>query len=183
MLKLIIFIIVSAGISYISRASLRFPHSHGFYRFFAWEAILALILLNMEHWFRNPFSMRQIVSWLLLIASLFLAAHGFRLLRVIGKPDTERREKIPMIGFEKTTTLVTVGAFKYIRHPLYSSLFFLGWGVFFKDPSWLGGVLSLAATIFLAATAKVEETENIHFFGPAYQMYMKRTKMFIPFLF
>ncbi len=183
MLKLIIFIIVSAGIVYVSRASLRFPRSHGFYRFFAWESILALILLNLEYWFRNLFSIHQIVSWLLLITSLFLVVHGVYLLRVIGKPDNERSEDVPMIGVEKTTALVTVGAFKYIRHPLYSSLLFLGWGVFFKDPSWLGGALALAATIFLVATAKVEETENIRFFGPAYQTYMKRTKMFIPFLF
>jgi protein-S-isoprenylcysteine O-methyltransferase Ste14 len=76
-----------------------------------------------------------------------------------------------------------VGAYKYIRHPLYSSLLFLAWGVFFKDPSWLGGILALAATIFLVVTAKVEEAEDIRFFGPAYQIYRKQTKMFIPFLF
>lgn len=104
-------------------------------------------------------------------------------MRVIGKPDTERRKDVPMLGLEKTTALVTVGVFKYIRHPLYSSLLFLGWGVFFKDPSWLGSALVLTATIFLVATAKVEEAENIRFFGSDYQTYMKQTKMFIPFLF
>jgi len=167
----------------VSRASLRFPRSHGFYRFFAWEFILALILLNLELWFRDPFSIHQIISWLLLIVSIFLVMHGVHLLRIIGKPDTERREDGPMIGIEKTTTLVTAGAFKYIRHPLYSSLLFLGWGVFFKDPSWLGSALVLTATTFLVATAKVEEAENIRFFGSDYQTYMKQTKMFIPFLF
>jgi protein-S-isoprenylcysteine O-methyltransferase Ste14 len=118
-----------------------------------------------------------------LIISLFLVVHGVYLLRVIGKPDTERRGDAPMIEVERTAALVTVGAFNYIRHPLYSSLLFLGWGVFLKDSSWLGGALALAATIFLVATAKVEETENIRFFGPVYQTYMERTKMFIPFLF
>ena len=183
MLRLIIFIVASAGIAYVSRASLRVPRSHGFYRFFAWEFIIALVLLNLERWFRNPFSIYQVISWLLLIVSIFLLVHGVHLLRTIGKPDEKRIEDVPMIGIEKTTALVTVGAFKYIRHPLYSSLFFLTWGVFFKGPSLLAGILALTATIFLLATAKVEEAENTRFFGAAYQTYMRQTKMFISFLF
>jgi protein-S-isoprenylcysteine O-methyltransferase Ste14 len=50
-------------------------------------------------------------------------------------------------------------------------------------PSWPGGLLALASTLLLLATAKAEESENIRYFGPAYSEYMKRTKMFIPFLF
>lgn len=182
MFKLITFIFASAGIAYVSRASLRSPGSHGFYRFFAWELILALFLLNVNDWFRDPFSAHQIVSWLTLILSAFLVVHGIHLLRKVGKPDNQRDKDGPTISFEKTTTLIQVGAFKYIRHPLYSSLLFLAWGVFFKAPSWAGGALALSATAFLVATAKVEEAEDIRFFGPAYQAYMKHTKMFIPFL-
>jgi protein-S-isoprenylcysteine O-methyltransferase Ste14 len=181
-LKLIIFVVASAGIIYVSRASLRSLGSHGFYRFFAWEAILALVLRNLDYWFHEPFSLTQIVSWLCLCLSLFLVIHGIQLLRMIGKPDF-RRNDTSLIGMEKTTTLVTVGAYRYIRHPLYSSLLFLAWGVFLKSPSWLGGSLAIAATAFLTATAKVEETENTHYFGSAYREYMKQTKMFIPFLF
>lgn len=66
---------------------------------------------------------------------------------------------------------------------MYSSLLFLAWGIFFKAPSWLGGLLALAATLFLVATSRVEEAENLRFFGEAYREYMKQTKMFIPFLF
>lgn len=183
MLQLIIFIVASAGIAHVSRASLRAPHSHGFYRFFAWEFILALILLNLAGWFEDPFSLHQIMSWLLLTASTALVLHGVYLLRVTGRPDDKRNQDVTLFGIEKTTMLVTVGAFKYIRHPIYSSLLCLAWGVFFKKPSWLGGILALVATIFLVITAKVEEAECTRFFGPAYQEYMKQTKMFVPFLF
>jgi len=183
MLKLIIFFVTSAGIVYVSRASLRVPRSHGFYRYFAWEFILVLLLLNLEPWFRNPFSAYQLISWFLLIFSMFLVVHGVHLLRSTGKPDEKRIGDVPIIGIEKTTELVTVGVFKYIRHPLYSSLLFFTWGVFFKGPSLLAGILALSATISLYATAKVEEVENIRFFGAAYQTYMRETKMFIPFLF
>ena len=182
MFKLTIFVVASAGIAFVSRASLRAPRSHGFYRFFAWELILALFLVNVNDWFRDPLSAHQIISWLMLILSAFLVVHGIHLLRKIGKPDNQRNEDGPTIGFEKTTALIIVGAYKYIRHPLYSSLLFLAWGVFFKAPSWPGGILALAATVFLVATARAEEAENIRFFGPAYQAYMKHTRMFIPFL-
>ena len=183
MLKMTIFLVASAGIVYVSRASLRVPRSHGFYRFFAWEFIVVLLLLNVERWFRNPFSVYQVISWFLLIVSIFLVVHGVHLLRITGKPDKKRIGDVPLIGIEKTTALVTVGAFKYIRHPLYSSLLFGTWGVFFKGPSMVAGILALSATMFLMATAKVEEAENTRFFGETYQTYMKQTKMFIPFLF
>jgi len=88
-----------------------------------------------------------------------------------------------LIGIEKTTELITSSAYKYIRHPLYSSLFWLTWGVFFKSPSFYGLVLALAASIFLIITAKFEEIENIEFFGKEYLDYMKRTKRFVPFIY
>jgi len=56
-------------------------------------------------------------------------------------------------------------------------------GVLFKDPSLPGGLLALAATLALIATAKADEAECTRFFGPAYRDYMQRTRMFVPFLF
>lgn len=173
-LKLAILSVVSAAILLVSWASLRDPRSHGFFRFFAFEFTLLLILLNLEHWFRDPFSAIQLVSWLLLLASLFLVGHGFHLLRQVGRPRG---------SILNTTTLVTLGAYKYIRHPLYASLIFLAWGAFFKDPSLVGGILVLTSSAFLTATARVEEGENIRKFGPDYAAYRATTKMFIPFLF
>jgi len=172
--KLIIFAVVSVGIVFMSRASLRDPHSHGFFRFFVFESILTLTLLNLEHWFSNPFSVLQIVSWLMLLSSLVLATHGFYLLRMMGRPKG---------GIENTTTLVMRGAYKYVRHPLYTSLLLLGWGIFFKDPSLFGSILVMATSAFLVAAARVEEVENLHKFGADYTVYMKTTKMFMPFLF
>lgn len=173
MLKLTIFIIVSAGIVFFSRKSLRRVRSHGFFRLFAFESILALLLLNLEYWFYEPFSALQIISWLLLLSSLILAVDGFYLLGTAGRPKR---------GIEETTVLVKRGAYKYIRHPLYNSLLLFGWGVFFKNPSLLSAVLVLVASGFLVATAKAEEAENLQKFGADYAEYMKITKMFIPFL-
>jgi len=180
--KVIVFIVASLGLAWVSWPSLRGLRFHGFYRFFAWEAILALVLLNIDFWFHEPFSFHQTISWLLLAASLFLAVHGFLLLRMVGKPDSKRNDS-SLVGIEKTTELVTKGAYRYIRHPLYSSLLFGAWGVFFKHPSWLGFLLAAITVFFLIVTARIEEAENTRFFGAAYENYTKQTRMFIPFLF
>ena len=179
--KIVIFLVTTAGILYVSRASLFRPRSHGFFRFFAWELILALCLLNIQAWFSAPLAWHQLISWVLLIIALALVIHAAWLLQQIGKQDA-RRDDSPMLGFEKTTRLVTIGAYRYIRHPLYSSLLFLTWGIFFKLPGWLGALLALLATAFLFATARAEEAEDIRFFGPTYRDYMKKSKMFIPFI-
>lgn len=171
--KIVAFAIVSVGIVFMSWKSFRNPRSHGLFRFFAFELMLALILLNLEHWFLDPFSTFQIVSWLLLLSSLILAVHGFYLLHVVGRPKS---------GIEDTTTLVITGAYKYIRHPLYASLLLLAWGLFFKDVALLDGILAVVASAFVVATARAEEAENLQRFGAEYAGYMKTTKMFIPFL-
>jgi protein-S-isoprenylcysteine O-methyltransferase Ste14 len=162
--------------------SLRHPRSHGFFRFFAWEAILVQITINLLDWFANPFSWNQLISWILLSISIYPAFCGFYLLYKSGGPRLEREEHTNYL-FEDTTVLVTHGIYKYIRHPLYSSLLFLTWGAFFKNLSWVGIGVSLTASIFIFITAVVEEQENLVTFGLHYTDYRKKTKMFIPFFF
>jgi protein-S-isoprenylcysteine O-methyltransferase Ste14 len=180
--QIIGFIIGSAFLVYVSRHMLVRPRGHGFYRFFAWECILALILLNLPHWGTNPLAVNQIFSWLFLLMSIYLVVQGVRLLKAVGKPDQSRPD-VELLAFEKTSRLVTVGIYKYIRHPLYASLTFLAWGAFLKLPSLPGWVLVLTATVFLFLTAKKDEAECLQYFGEAYRSYMQRSKMFIPFLF
>ena len=183
MIKLVFFAVFSVGLLYVSRASITVPRSHGFYRFFAWESILALTILNIERWFQDPLAAHQLVSWILLTASFLPGVPGIHFLRTRGIPDPRRTENGSLVGIEKTTRLVTTGPFKYIRHPLYSSLLLLAWGVFFKNPSVVGAGLALGASAFLLATAKVEEAENLSYFGSDYRTYMRKTKMFIPFVY
>ena len=97
--------------------------------------------MNVDSWFVAPLSGHQILSWILLTLSAVLAAHTLWLLHTIGKPDS-RRTDASLIGIERTTELVTIGAYRYIRHPAYGSLLYLTWGVFFKGPSMMGAVLA-----------------------------------------
>jgi len=177
------FVTLSGVLIYISRASLRVPGSHGFYRFFAWECILALFILNVLLWFESPLAWYQVISWILLIGSLVPLLFGVRTLARRGQPAAKREGEPQLLAFEKTTTLVTSGIYGYIRHPLYSSLLFLAWGIFFKAPNGLTAVLVVAATAFLYLTARADEAECLRFFGLAYQDYMAKTRRFVPYVF
>lgn len=177
----IIFIIGTIAVVWVSRSSFQKIPSHGFYRFFAWEIILILFAVNVRYWFRDPLSISQLVSWGFLIISLILIFQGVRMFQQRGKIDVDRADS-SLIGIEKTTELVTTGVYRYIRHPFYSSLLFLAWGICFKQITWATVLLAATATLFLIRTAKVEEGENIAYFGEQYRKYMHSTKMFIPFV-
>lgn len=183
MWKIIVFLIGTACLVYISRRSLLRPRSHGFYRFFAWELLLGLFLLNISHWFDDALAWHQVLSWILLFASLVPVLLGIRALRRGGQPDARQRSEPELLAFERTTKLVTDGIYRYIRHPLYSSLFILGWGIFFKRPSPAGFVLAMCASLLLVSTARSDETECLETFGLEYRQYMQHTRMFIPYIF
>jgi protein-S-isoprenylcysteine O-methyltransferase Ste14 len=153
--------------------SVKHRRYHGIPRFFAFESIYLLTLLNIRVWFHDPLSFNQVVSWLLLILSAYFGLAGFILLKKKGRSSG---------NFENTTILVKSGVYGLIRHPLYLSLFLLGTGVMMKDPkipAILLGVINLVSVFF---TALAEEKEMIEKFGEPYKEYMKETKMFIPFI-
>ena len=182
MLGQAIFLLGSVGLIILSRHALTDPSSHGFPRFFAFEAILVLVILNAPKWLIEPFSLPQVVSWALLLVSAFLAMHAFWVLNSIGAPD----RTIPdanLQTFEKTTNLVTVGPYSYIRHPLYTSLLCLAWGIFLKGIDLVTILLVIIASLTLFLTAVYEERENLRKFGDEYVAYMQHTKRFIPYIF
>ncbi len=166
----------------ISRKSILKPGSHGFYRFFGWEGLLCLAIRNIRYWFHDPLSIPQIVSWILLFYSLYLVIAGVLLLHRKGKSHPDREDPA-LYSFEKTTELVDNGIYKYIRHPLYASLLFLTWGVFLKHPALLLLAAALFSSVMFYLTARRDEKECVEYFGNAYKEYMKRTKMFVPFVF
>ena len=170
-LHLIIFTILSAIFLFFT---LTRPHVHRFYRFVIFESVLALSLMNADDWFVNPFSPRQILSWIMLLSSILLAFHGFYVLRSRGEPEGD---------IDETTKLIETGAYRYIRHPLYGTLLLVGIGAFLKAPSWVGGGILGVACLAAYLTAVAEEHGNIVKFGETYRDYMKRTKMFIPYIF
>lgn len=182
MAGIIIFSILSILIIAVSWRTIFNFKSHGFYRFLSWMCIAWLFASNYQNWFSDPFSVPQIFSWVFLILCSYLVITGVVMMKKKGKPKSSRNEKL-LYQFEQTTELIDKGIFKYIRHPLYSSLLFLTWGIFLKDPSPEEFVISLLSSVFLYLTAIFEEKECIRFFGDKYIEYMKKSKRFIPYIF
>ncbi|MCX6239498.1 MAG: isoprenylcysteine carboxylmethyltransferase family protein [Bacteroidia bacterium] len=179
--KLVIFGILSLPVVYLSWRTLFTIESHGFYRFFSWECIIWLFVSNYKYWFVDAFSIKQIFSWIFLFYSVYLIIAGVALMKKKGKPVKNRDEK-ELFQFEKTSELIDTGIFRYIRHPLYSSLLFLTWGIFLKNTTNLLLFVALSSSVFLYLTAIFDEKECIRFFGDQYREYMKRSKRFIPFV-
>lgn len=179
--RIILFLILSIPVILISWRTLTNIKSHGFYRLFSWECILWLFASNYTYWFDYPLAVHHIISWILLVVSGYFIIAGVTLMKKLGKPKNNRTEKT-LYEFEKTTELIDTGIFKYIRHPLYSSLLFLTWGIYFKNPATELLIVSLISTIFLYLTALFDEKECIKFFGDKYIEYMKKSRRFIPFI-
>ncbi|MGA1976791.1 MAG: isoprenylcysteine carboxylmethyltransferase family protein [Bacteroidales bacterium] len=171
------YILIAAGTAMIIAFSwifsLKEKRYHGIARFFSFESIFILLILNIRHWFRDPFSLHQLISWILLFGSLYPAIAGYLLLKSRGKSED---------SFENTTVLVKSGIYKYIRHPLYCSLMLLGTGVMFKDPRACQLILGAINLIAIYLTARIEEKEMASRFGESYLQYMKETRMFIPYI-
>ena len=177
-------------------------HSRKFYRFFAFEFFFILVLANLDYWLRNPFTVFRIFTWIILLTSFVIAGYGIYHLLQRGKPQSSTPNTTTnlatsgiykyirhplytlkvLLSVETTTCLVTTGIYKYIRHPLYSSMILLGAVTLLKnDFPWLALIcLFLVTTVFLYATARIEEKENLLKFGEDYAIYMKRTGMFFP---
>lgn len=164
-----VFLLVFSWIS-----SLREKRYHGVPRFFAFESIFLLVLLNQGAWLQNPLSLAQILSWLFLLASIAVVIAGFQALVKFGRPADG--------NFEKTTRLVDQGIYRYIRHPMYASLLYLGIGAFLKGMRTATAALLAVNLAACWITARIEEGEMKRKFGPAYAEYMKRTKRFVPFI-
>ena len=52
-----------------------------------------------------------------------------------------------------------------------------------KNPDLLLFAVASASTVFLYLTARMDEKECISYFGEEYKVYMKTTKMFVPYIF
>jgi len=82
---------------------------------------------------------------------------------------------------KKDSNLITNGAYKYVRHPMYFSLLLMLFAVISADISPENIVLYLFLIGVLSLKAKKEE-DLLMCENSKYKEYKKQTKMFIPFI-
>jgi protein-S-isoprenylcysteine O-methyltransferase Ste14 len=172
-IKWIIFAVLSTVIVLMFRKELFAFRRHGPYMFVAAEGLLVLFILNGGAMFESVFTVRQVLSWVLMIVSAAFALLGFYGLKTYGRA---------VQNWENTTRLVQEGVFKHIRHPLYASLMLLAMGMLLKDVSLWAASACIVALCFLVAASRVEEGENAAKFGEEYERYALKTKRYLPFI-
>jgi len=83
-------------------------------------------------------------------------------------------------GVRKDTVLVTSGPYAYVRHPIYSGVFFFLVTVALVAANLFILIPTLALIALLYRSIAEEETLLIARFGNEYREYMKRTPRLIP---
>lgn len=76
--------------------------------------------------------------------------------------------------------LVTEGIYAYIRHPQYTGFFLITFGMMLEWATIPLIGLYVLLLILYVRLAKREEKDMMEEFGPEYEAYRKKTKMFIP---
>jgi protein-S-isoprenylcysteine O-methyltransferase Ste14 len=86
-----------------------------------------------------------------------------------------------VLALAKEHKLVTDGPYRYVRHPMYSAFFVIGFGFLLLSANWLIGVLYLGTLILMyVARVSAEEKMMTDRFGDAYRQYMKKTGRLFP---
>ena len=75
-MKRLLFLVLSIVAVVASLHVWRTQQIYELFRFLAFESLVLLIVWNTRRWFREPFSISQRVSWIILAASTALADHG-----------------------------------------------------------------------------------------------------------
>lgn len=84
---------------------------------------------------------------------------------------------------KKRHSLVTHGIYKFIRHPIYAGLFLSYIGGTLVAQSWLFIVFIPIIAWWSYMQGQREEKLLRDHFGNEYTLYMKKSKMFIPYIF
>lgn len=183
LVQISVFIVGALLLTLISWRALAHAKTHGFYRLLAWLGILALLVLNAPVWFDNRYALHQLCSWLALFSSLLILFAGIYQLRSAGQADSTIRADRELFAFEQTTQVVDSGIYRWIRHPLYCSLLLLSWGIALKQLIPMTLLIALFSSVCLYLTARQDERECVAYFGSAYRDYMRRSRLFIPYIF
>ncbi len=180
-MEFLAFCLLSLPLLALSRRWLFRPAHHGFYRFILFECILWLAIANRRHLLVERFDLQQVAASVLMLASLGFVLAAVITLRARGGTGTGRDDP-GLFAFERTTVLIRTGIFRFVRHPMYGSLLFLAWGLLLRRVESNLLVVAAAATAAAARAGRIEERENIAYWGDAYLSYMRRTKRFVPFV-
>lgn len=149
------------------------------------------IILTILGWCLNEAALEDVpvikLPTIAIYVAIFISISGisFEIYRMCWYRSHGKVAKGVAAGFtEETTTLVTEGPFKIVRHPETLAWIFLVPSLIVSLSLFLPILTSLAITgivTFIISSivgAKIEEKYNVRKFGRAYQQYMMQTPAF-----
>ena len=142
-----------------------------------WGVVLVAIAYSIL--WQNSFWARPLPRWRLAVSAvLFLLAV---ILSWTGARTLGRQWRIDA-GLNADHELVTSGPYKFVRHPIYTSMFFLlGATGFIVTPL---PILVLSAVVFMVGTeirVRIEDRLLASHFGEQFREYRRRVPAYIPF--
>jgi protein-S-isoprenylcysteine O-methyltransferase Ste14 len=87
-----------------------------------------------------------------------------------------------MPELRKNASLVTTGPYRFVRHPMYTSVTLLLTGMLIDNFDWMRLLVLIMVLIVLILKINIEE-KQLRMRFPAYESYQLKTKRFIPFIF
>ncbi len=118
-----------------------------------------------------PFGLRWLGLFLGLIALLIF----LWVLRSLGQNFSTT------LTIHKNQTLVTWGPYRWVRHPMYTSVVLLWVGFLFLSTNWFIGLTGILAFLWaIVIRTPKEEQMMIDRFGDEYIAYMKHTGRYLP---
>lgn len=150
-----------------------------------WYVVVQFVLfalIALSGWFwqlpildgaRQGLIILTVVGGLLILSGMGLAFYGMRSLgknlRAVPHPKEDGH-------------LVATGAYRLVRHPIYSGAIFaaLGWGLFAN--SWVSLLLAAALFFFFDRKSRQEELWLVQKY-PAYGSYQQQVRKLIPFIY
>ncbi|OGE08479.1 hypothetical protein A3A60_04435 [Candidatus Curtissbacteria bacterium RIFCSPLOWO2_01_FULL_42_26] len=141
-------------------------------KFLLYAQLVLLILLFYFGNFGKIFSNPSLA--IIFIAGVFLALWAFYNLGF----DTYT----PFPEPKKEGKHVQNGAYKYIRHPMYTAIMAIGLALLLSSATFVSAVIYLLLLYVLDTKASLEE-EYLVKIHPAYKAYSQKTKKFIPFVY
>jgi len=116
----------------------------------------------------------DVIGIVITIAGLLIAIVARRTLADNWSSDVE---------LKKDHKLITKGAYKYVRHPIYTGITLMGIGSIIVDQSLLVTLFYLGMVAFLIYKMQKEEKLLLKHFPKEYPGYMKKTKALFPFIY
>lgn len=145
-----------------------------FIAFLGWQ-VLPLIIIFSDWAVDANYSLPDWLGWtgtVMMAGSLFLF---WRAYHDLG------RNWSPKIDIKEGQELVTDGAYRYIRHPVYAAMWIWALAQPLLVHNWIGGLALLVTFLPLYLTRVPREEQMMcDRFGNAYQGYMARTGRIIP---